>query len=111
MASKKQVDSDPNPCPHRHALSIRQLIFRNLTIKGSLLGDAKIAKELVDLVSEKGVEVKTQAYPLEKVHEMMVSVNRFMGTRSSLRTKNSVESCPNSLIRRHMDRQLIPARW
>lgn len=37
------------------------------------MGDAATAKEMCDLVAEKGIEVKTQAWPLDKVHEMMAA--------------------------------------
>ncbi|KAF8589806.1 GroES-like protein [Ramaria rubella] len=56
---------EPIPIHYNH------LIFRNLTIKGSVLSDAQTAKEMVDLVSEKGIEVRTRSYPLEEVETLM----------------------------------------
>ncbi|KAF8577532.1 GroES-like protein [Ramaria rubella] len=56
---------DPIPIHYNH------LIFRNLTIKGSLLSDAQMAKEMVDLVAEKGIEVKTRSYPLEEIETLV----------------------------------------
>lgn len=50
-----------------------QLIFKDVTIKGSLLGSPEDAKEMVDLVASKGILCKTQAYDLQSVHQMMVS--------------------------------------
>lgn len=49
-----------------------QLIFRDITIKGSLLSDASLTKEMCDLVAEKGVECRTKAYDLKDVHKLMV---------------------------------------
>jgi len=56
---------DPIPVHYNY------LIFRNITIKGSLLGDSQSTKEMVDLVAEKGIEVKTRAYPLADVETLM----------------------------------------
>jgi len=56
---------DPIPVHYNH------LIFRNITIMGSLLGDAQTTKEMVDLVAAKGIEVKTRTYPLEEVETLM----------------------------------------
>lgn len=48
-----------------------QLIFRDLTIKGSLLSDPDLAREMVNLVAEKGIEVRTKAYPLKDIETLM----------------------------------------
>lgn len=62
--------------------SHQQLIFRDITVKGSLLGDPATVKEMVDLVGEKGIEVKTEAYPLEKIEQLMVSWRKHALNRS-----------------------------
>lgn len=49
----------------------RNLIGKNLTLKGSLLSDPTLAQEMVNLVAEKGIEVKTRAYPLEDVQKLI----------------------------------------
>jgi len=48
-----------------------QLVFRNITVKGSLLSDAAVIQEMVDMVAEKGIEVKTRAYPLDEVQTLI----------------------------------------
>jgi D-arabinose 1-dehydrogenase-like Zn-dependent alcohol dehydrogenase len=55
----------PIPIPFHH------LIFRDLTIKGSLLGNPKDFRELCELVVEKGIEVKTRAYDLKDVPQLI----------------------------------------
>ncbi|EPQ28616.1 uncharacterized protein PFL1_03919 [Pseudozyma flocculosa PF-1] len=60
------VGQPENPIP----VSYNDLIFRDITVKGSLLGDPALTKEMCDLVADRGIEVKTQAYPLEDVERM-----------------------------------------
>ncbi|KIJ23322.1 hypothetical protein M422DRAFT_39670 [Sphaerobolus stellatus SS14] len=57
--------TDPIPIHYSH------LIFRNLTIKGSLLTDPETLKEMVTLVAEKGIEVKTRSYPIQDVETLL----------------------------------------
>ncbi|CAO1621949.1 unnamed protein product [Sympodiomycopsis kandeliae] len=47
------------------------LIFRDLKITGSLLGNQSDFKELVDFVAEKGIEVKTTSYGLTEVPKLL----------------------------------------
>lgn len=47
------------------------LIFRDLKVTGSLLGDQKDFKELVDFVAEKGIEVKTKSYGLREIPQLL----------------------------------------
>jgi len=61
---------DPIPVHYNH------LIFRNITIVGSLLGDAQTTKEMVDLVAAKGIEVKTRTYPLEEVETLITDYHK-----------------------------------
>ncbi|GJJ14585.1 hypothetical protein Clacol_008851 [Clathrus columnatus] len=72
---------DPIPIP------FNQLIFRNLTVKGSLISDLESATEMVKIVAEKGkyhinivkaaysfflgIEVRTKTYPLEDIKRLM----------------------------------------
>jgi D-arabinose 1-dehydrogenase-like Zn-dependent alcohol dehydrogenase len=52
------------------------LIFKDVTIKGSLLGSSREVKEMVDLVAEKKIECRTKAYNLDSVHQLMVRRDR-----------------------------------
>lgn len=54
----------------------QQLIFKDLTIKGSLLASPEEAKEMVDLVAAKGIECRTRAYDLNSVHDMMADYGK-----------------------------------
>lgn len=47
------------------------LIFRDLRVTGSLLADQVTLKELVDLVAEKGIEVRTREYGLQEVPKLL----------------------------------------
>lgn len=53
------------------------LIFRDLRITGSLIASQSDLKELVDLVADKGIEIKTRAYSLKEVPQLLVS-KRFL---------------------------------
>lgn len=55
---------DPIPMHYNH------LIFRDITVKGSLLGDAKTTHEMCELVAKHKIQVKTIAYALEDVEKM-----------------------------------------
>ncbi|KAJ9479019.1 putative Alcohol dehydrogenase 2 (putative) [Pseudozyma hubeiensis] len=56
--------NDPIPIHYNH------LIFRDITVKGSLLGDPKTTREMCELVAKHKIEVKTRAYPLQEVERM-----------------------------------------
>lgn len=47
------------------------LIFRDLKITGSLLGNQTDFKQLVDFVAEKGIEVKTASYGLKDIPKLL----------------------------------------
>lgn len=63
------VGQPADPIP----VSFNDLIFKDVTIKGSLLGGSKDVKDMVDLVAEKKIECRTKAYSLQDVHQLMVS--------------------------------------
>jgi D-arabinose 1-dehydrogenase-like Zn-dependent alcohol dehydrogenase len=44
--------------PEKIQFSFVQFIFRNITVKGSLLADKQTCQEMVDMVAQKGIEVK-----------------------------------------------------
>jgi len=46
--------------PEKIAFSFFQFIFRDIKVVGSLLSDAKTGQEMVNMVAEKGIEVKTK---------------------------------------------------
>jgi alcohol dehydrogenase, propanol-preferring len=46
------------------AFSFFQFIFRDITVKGSLLADAATCQEMVDMVADRGIEVKTKVIQL-----------------------------------------------
>jgi D-arabinose 1-dehydrogenase-like Zn-dependent alcohol dehydrogenase len=46
--------------PEKIQFSFFQFIFRNITVKGSLLADRQTCQEMVDMVAQKGIEVKTK---------------------------------------------------
>lgn len=50
--------------PEKIEFSFFQFIFRDITVKGSLLADAATCQEMVDMVAAKGIEVKTKVVPL-----------------------------------------------
>ena len=50
------------------SFSFTQFIFRDIIVKGSLLSDAKTCQEMVDMVAEKGIEVKTKVHNAAKVN-------------------------------------------
>lgn len=52
------------------------LIFRDVKVTGSLLGDQDGLKKLVDFVQEKGVEVRTRAYGLEEVPRLLADYGK-----------------------------------
>lgn len=47
-----------------------------MQVKGSLLADQTTLQELVNLVAEKGIEIKTKAYKLEQVNEVVELVHK-----------------------------------
>ncbi|PWO00881.1 GroES-like protein [Tilletiopsis washingtonensis] len=47
------------------------LIFKDLTVKGSLLGEPAGVQEMLEIVAKEGIEVKTRSYPLEKIHDLL----------------------------------------
>jgi D-arabinose 1-dehydrogenase-like Zn-dependent alcohol dehydrogenase len=64
------------------AFTFHQFIFRDITVKGSLLADAATCQEMVDMVASKGIEVKTkvsswlnsadcQSFKLDEINEMV----------------------------------------
>ncbi|TKY85876.1 hypothetical protein EX895_005417 [Sporisorium graminicola] len=57
--------NDPIPIHYNH------LIFRDITVKGSLLSDANTTREMCELVAKHKIQVKTSAYTLEEVDKMM----------------------------------------
>ncbi len=56
--------NEPIPIHYNH------FIFRDITVKGSLLGDPKTTHEMCQLVAKHKIQVKTIAYPLEDVEKM-----------------------------------------
>src|ERR1700685_3128563 len=50
--------------PKKIEFTFYQFIFRDIKVVGSLLSDAKTCQEMVNMVAEKGIEVKTKAPPL-----------------------------------------------
>ena len=50
--------------PEKIAFSFFQFIFRDIKVVGSLLSDAKTCQEMVNMVAEKGIEVKTKVYSI-----------------------------------------------
>jgi propanol-preferring alcohol dehydrogenase len=48
------------------AFSFFRFIFRDIIVKGSLLADAATCQEMVDMVADRGIEVKTKVIPLWK---------------------------------------------
>ena len=68
--------------PEKIAFSFFQFIFRDITVKGSLLSDAATCQEMVNMVAVKGIEVKTkvcgflessdvQSFKLEQINDMV----------------------------------------
>lgn len=57
--------------PEKIAFSFFQFIFRDITFKGSLLSDAATCQEMVNMVAEKGIEVKTKSFKLEQINDMV----------------------------------------
>ena len=57
------------------------MIFRDLRVTGSLLGDQRDLKELVDLVGREGIEVKTKTFELDQVPQLLEELHqpRFAG--------------------------------
>jgi D-arabinose 1-dehydrogenase-like Zn-dependent alcohol dehydrogenase len=47
--------------PKKIEFTFYQFIFRDIKVVGSLLSDAKTCQEMVNMVAEKGIEVKTKA--------------------------------------------------
>lgn len=64
------VGQPADPIP----VTFTDLIFKNVTVKGSLLGGSAEVKDMVDLVAEKKIECKTRAYQLDQVDKLMVRV-------------------------------------
>ncbi|PWN45038.1 GroES-like protein [Ceraceosorus guamensis] len=60
----------PIPVPFHH------LVFRDVTIKGSLLGDPADVSEMLKVIADKGIEVKTKSYPLEKIHDLLTDYSK-----------------------------------
>ncbi|CBQ73155.1 related to Zn-dependent alcohol dehydrogenases [Sporisorium reilianum SRZ2] len=56
--------AEPIPIHYNH------LIFRDITVKGSLLSDATTTKAMCELVAKHKIHVKTVAYRLEEVDKM-----------------------------------------
>lgn len=52
-------------------VSFFSLIFKNVTVKGSLLSDSANLKEMVDLVAEKNIECRTKAYKLTEIDKLI----------------------------------------
>lgn len=53
------------------AVPFYPLIFRDLRVTGSLLGNQQDLKELVDLVGREGIEVKTKTFKLDEVPKLL----------------------------------------
>lgn len=51
-------------------LSYHTLIFRDIKVVGSLLADTKLAQELVNVVHDKGVQLKIKEWKLEDAEKM-----------------------------------------
>jgi D-arabinose 1-dehydrogenase-like Zn-dependent alcohol dehydrogenase len=64
------VGQPADPIP----VTFTDLIFKNVTVKGSLLGASDDVKDMVDLVAEKKIECRTKAYDLQSVHQLIVSL-------------------------------------
>ncbi|CEH18773.1 Alcohol dehydrogenase, class V [Ceraceosorus bombacis] len=54
----------------------KKLVFRDVTIKGSLLGDPADVSEMLKVIADKGIEVKTKSYPLEKIHDLLTDYSK-----------------------------------
>lgn len=57
--------ADPIPVSYLH------VIFKGVTVKGSLLANPGTCKEMVDLVAEKNIEVRTKAYSLDTIDDLI----------------------------------------
>ncbi|KAK0545541.1 hypothetical protein OC846_005620 [Tilletia horrida] len=57
--------NDPIPVSYLH------VIFKDVAVKGSLLADASTCKEMVDLVAKENIEIRTKAYSLDKINDLI----------------------------------------
>ena len=53
-------------------IEFRDLIFRNITIKGSLLATAESARRMVNFVAQHGIRTEIKTYSLEEVSNKMM---------------------------------------
>jgi threonine dehydrogenase-like Zn-dependent dehydrogenase len=68
--------------PEKISFSFFQFIFRDITVKGSLLADTETCQEMVDMVAEKGIEVKTKVDPdIPLISEFQVGADQRDGGR------------------------------
>ena len=59
--------------PEKISFTFYHFIFRDITVKGSLLADKETCQEMVDMVAEKGIEVKTKVIILLTTLNVRVS--------------------------------------
>jgi propanol-preferring alcohol dehydrogenase len=56
--------------PETVSIPFRDLIFKDITVVGSLQGNPKTLKEVVELAAKKGIVVKTRLWKLDEVNDL-----------------------------------------
>jgi D-arabinose 1-dehydrogenase-like Zn-dependent alcohol dehydrogenase len=65
-----------------------QFIFRDFTFKGSLLADAETCQEMINMVADKGIQVKTKVYIHLNFNLIFRALNLTKSTRWWMNTIN-----------------------
>lgn len=55
------------------------LVFRDISVVGSLIGSNKILKEMLKFCAQHGVRAKVKTFPLEKLNELVDEYNKGAG--------------------------------
>lgn len=56
--------------PETVSIPFRDLIFKDITVVGSLQGNPKTLKEVVELAAKEGIVVKTRLWRLDQVNDL-----------------------------------------
>ncbi|KAM7217235.1 GroES (chaperonin 10)-like protein [Rhypophila decipiens] len=60
-------------------LSAQDLVFRDITVMGSLVGSNKLLKEMLDFAAQKQVKARIKTFPLERLNDLVDEYHKAEG--------------------------------
>ncbi|KAK3324322.1 chaperonin 10-like protein [Cercophora scortea] len=60
-------------------VSARDLVFRDVSVVGSLVGSNKLLREMVEFAATHGVKAKIKSFPLERLNELVAEYHKGEG--------------------------------